>query len=166
MIETTPRFQFPLIASGQAQKEIIHNEALWRADFMIQPIVETVGENTPPMIPVPGQAWGVGAQPVGDWTGKTNQIALWTEGGWRYILPFENLCVFHKGLKINYCFQGGLWLKQSLNAGSFAVNGLTVLNQRQPAISVPTSGTVIDAQCRIAIDQILTALRNHGLIAE
>jgi hypothetical protein len=166
MTETTPRFQLPLLASGQAQKEIVHNEALWRADFMIQPIVETVGENTPPTSPAPGQAWVIGTQPVGDWTGKTHHIALWTDGGWRFIVPFEDVCVFHKTLKINYCFQGGLWLKQSLNAASFTVDGVTVLNQRQPSIGSPTSGVVVDAECRIAVNQILTAMRNHGLIAQ
>ncbi len=165
MIETTPRIQLPLLASGQAQKEILHNEALWRADFMFQPIVDSVSENLPPLMPALGQAWIVGPQSGGDWLGKINQIALWTEGGWRYIMPFEGLCVRDKISDINYCFQNGLWGKHKINGTSYAVEGLTVVSEQQPAIIDPTGGVSPDTECRIAISQILTAMRAHGLIA-
>lgn len=35
----TPRYKLPLLAIGQAQKELFHNEALILLDFLIHPIV-------------------------------------------------------------------------------------------------------------------------------
>lgn len=37
MSDATARFAFPLIAPGQAQKELFHNEALARVDALLQP---------------------------------------------------------------------------------------------------------------------------------
>ncbi|HLZ79899.1 MAG TPA: hypothetical protein VKQ09_11235 [Sphingomonas sp.] len=39
MSDATTRFALPLIAPGQAQKELFHNEALARVDALLQPSV-------------------------------------------------------------------------------------------------------------------------------
>jgi hypothetical protein len=44
-------------------------------------------------------------------------------------------------------------------------NGAQVVGVRQPAITQPTGGTVIDVQARAAIDAIRTLLSTHGLSA-
>jgi hypothetical protein len=52
----SPRWALPLLAAGQAEKELIHNEALVRLDLMVQPSVITVGISTPPEAPSDGEA--------------------------------------------------------------------------------------------------------------
>ena len=75
MTDVTPRLGFPLLASGQAQKEITHNEALTQADMLVQAVVQAVAPPAIPVAPQPGQCWIVGASPTGDWAGKAGQVA-------------------------------------------------------------------------------------------
>ena len=46
------------------------------------------------------------------------------------------------------------------------LDGDQVLSGRQPAIADVSGGAVIDVQARSALASILSALRQHGLIAE
>ncbi len=87
MAETTDRLALPLLAAGQAQKEIFHNEALTFVDLLLQGAVEDHDVDDPPASPAAGQCWTVGASPSGDWTGRAGQVAGWTTGGWRFVLP-------------------------------------------------------------------------------
>lgn len=61
--ETSVRLGLPLLQTGQAQKEMTHNEALTLLDFAVQPVVEAVGVDTPPAAPAPGACWVVGPTP-------------------------------------------------------------------------------------------------------
>ena len=67
--ETSVRTGLPLLQPGQAQKEMVHNEALALIDLLLQPSVVTVGLNVPPAAPARGACWIVGAAPTGDWGG-------------------------------------------------------------------------------------------------
>ena len=62
-METTTRLGMPTIASGQAAKEVAHNEALFIADLLIGGAVEELPRNAPPASPAPGQAWIIGDTP-------------------------------------------------------------------------------------------------------
>lgn len=53
---------------------------------------------------------------------------------------------------------------KSFNALSYKVNNIKVVGSQQPTISNPAGGVVIDAESRVAIASIITALKNHGLI--
>ena len=54
---------------------------------------------------------------------------------------------------------------KSINATSYKVSNIKVVGSQEPTIANPTSGTIIDAESRVAIASIITALKNHGLIA-
>ena len=62
-------------------------------------------------------------------------------------------------------FLHGEWTIGVVDVSSVRVNGQQVLAARQPAISYPTGGSVIDEQARSALSQIVAALRAHGLIS-
>lgn len=74
-LPTTARHRLPLLSSGQAQKEIAHNEALVIADFVINPVVESLGLESPPDPTGTGEAWIIGPEPTGAWTGRAGQVA-------------------------------------------------------------------------------------------
>lgn len=85
----TPRLALPLLAAGQAQKEMSHNEALMRIDLSLHGSVAGFAANIPPASPAAGQCWILGAAPTGAWAGHPHEIAGWTEGGWRFLAPCE-----------------------------------------------------------------------------
>lgn len=49
--------------------------------------------------------------------------------------------------------------------GVYKVDGTQVVTNQQPAITPPTGGSVVDVQAREAINQIISTLQTHGLIA-
>lgn len=87
MTMTTARHALPLIAPGQAQKEMFHNEAVAGIDALLHPAVEGVGATVPPADPAIGRSWLLGAEPSGAWTGQAYALAAWTDGGWRFHRP-------------------------------------------------------------------------------
>ena len=76
----TSRLALPLLAAGQAQKEMSHNEALTLLDLAVHGSVIAAGTQVPPASVLPGQCWIVGDAPEGDWAGYGNAVAGWTEG--------------------------------------------------------------------------------------
>jgi hypothetical protein len=165
MPQTTPRFSLSLLAAGQAQKEIIHNEALTRIDALLIPIVESVAPGTVPGTPALGQCWIVGAAPTGLWQGQADALACWTEGGWRFVSPVDAMSVWSRADGLYVHHHSGAWVKGRVDALSYRVQGTQVIGPQRPAIANPTSGSVIDVEARVGLLAVLSALRSHGLIA-
>ncbi len=166
MSELSARLGLPLMAAGQAQKELTHNEALLIADFASFPVVESAVLSAPPIAPQPGQCWIIGAAPTGEWQGKVSQIACWSLAGWRYITPRAGFGVYDLNVSKMRRFDGSSWDAGQLNASAIKVDGVQVVGQRQAAITAPTGGTTSDSEARVAISAILDTLRTHGLIAQ
>jgi hypothetical protein len=162
MSEATPRFQLPFIVPGQAQKELFHNEALARVDAALHPGVEAAGTETPPADPVAGQAWLLGAAPTGAWAGKPNQLAAFTEGGWRFLAPAVGMTAWDKAEGLMRRWTGSAWSGE-LAGERLSVGGLQVVGSRQPAVPSPSGGTVIDVEARAALSALIATLKSHGL---
>jgi hypothetical protein len=62
-------------------------------------------------------------------------------------------------------FRDGLWSVGESVAAKVVIGGKQVVGAQRPAVASPTGGTSVDSQCRDALSQLLTALRQHGLIA-
>lgn len=165
MNDSTARLDLPLLAAGQAQKEIWHNEALALIDLAVAPAVLAIGVDAPPAAPLPGQAWVVGAVPRDAWVGRAGSVAGWTEGGWRFVRPFEGLSIWVVAEKLHASFVDGRWMLGDIRARQILVDGVRVLGSRRPAIPGPTGGASADAEARATLDQVLETLREHGLIA-
>lgn len=54
---------------------------------------------------------------------------------------------------------------KSINAISYKVGNIKVVGSQQATILNPIGGSTVDAEARSAISSIITALKNHGLIA-
>lgn len=163
MSEATNRFILPFIIPGQAQKELFHNEALVRVDVLLHAMAEDGPRDDPPEAPQPGQCWITGNEPEGDWDGQPNKIVTWTQGGWRFIAPVEGCGVWNKAAALPLRWDGTQWVS-SISAASIEIGGVQVLGNRQPSISSPSGGTIIDAEARSAITGVIATLRSHGLI--
>lgn len=149
----TPRFDLPLLAAGQAQKEMFHNEALGLIDALLHPCVEALDVATPPVAPQAGQAWGIGAAPTGDWTGRAMRLAQWTEGGWRFIMPTDGLSMVVRATGKRMAWWDGGWVRVGPTLGVGA-----------DPISAPTGGAFIDVEARAAISAMLDTMRAHGFL--
>jgi hypothetical protein len=165
MTELTSRYGLPMLASGQAQKEITHNEALLLLDALAHPAIESRSLTAPPISPQAGQAWLIAAAPTGEWLDKAGQLAVWTSGGWRYIVPRTGMMLWSKADGVFIHYNGAVWLVGSWPVQQLTVGGQKVVATRQPAIADPAGGTPLDTQARAAIINILNAMRAHGLIA-
>lgn len=165
MADESDRWDLPFIVSGQAQKEVTHNEALARIDALLHPVVEAVGLVAPPVAPLPGQGWIIGAGATGDWSGHDGALALSSENGWIFIAPREGMTVFDRATALSVRRGATYWRAGELNARRLLIDGVGVIGAQQPAIALPTAGAFIDQEARIAINDIVTALREHGLIA-
>jgi hypothetical protein len=164
MTNSTPRFALPFILPGQAQKELFHNEALVRIDAALNPAVEGPPASEPPAAPQQGQCWIVAPAATGDWAGRDAMLALWTEGGWRFVAPAPGTSAWNKAAKLPLLFDGDQWLEGELPCAGLRVGGLKIVGERQPAVPSPSGGTIIDAEARAAINALTAALMSHGLI--
>lgn len=162
--ERSARLALPYLEPGQAQKETFHNEALARLDLAVQTAVTAVGIDTPPASPVAGECWIVGTAPVGAWTGQAGALAGWTTGGWRFVAPFEGMAGWSIADAMTVRWAGGVWATGVIAARRLEIDGVQVVAARQPAVAAPGGGSTVDAEARAAIDSVLIALRNHGLI--
>lgn len=165
MAESSSRFALPYLQPGQAQKEVFHNEALTTIDALLHPVVQTAGDNAPPGSPAIGQCWIVGGSPTGAWTGQAGMVALWSEGGWRFVAPVDGMTLWLASAQVWARRSGSIWIIGDIPANTISVAGLQILGARQPAIADPAGGTVVDTEARGTITALLAALRTHGLIA-
>jgi len=161
----THRLGLPLLAPGQAQKDITHNEALLLIDIIGQTIAQSADRVTPPDAPVPGACWIVPPSATGAWSDNIGSIAGWTSNGWRFMAPATGWRCWVIDRNYAMRFDGTAWIGAAARADGYVVAGQQVLGSRQPAIAGPTGGSISDIEARAAISAILAALQAHGLIA-
>ena len=163
-MHNTARFQLPFILPGQAQKELYHNESLSLIDAALHPAVEEGPLAAPPPTPGIGQSWIVAGGATGDWAGKEQRLAVWTEGGWRFVAPPPGMLAWNKQDNQWHHWNGTGWSDGELVASGLMIGGEQVIGERQPSVPSPYGGTVIDEEARSAIDTIIATLMSHGLI--
>lgn len=162
--DRSARWALPLLQPGQAQKEMVHNEALARLDLLAQASALAAGVDTPPAAPDVGDCWIVGDTPTGVWAGQPRCLAGWTANGWRFVTPVEGMTVWVNGSGLAARFVDGEWAIGNIAASAVTIAGNQVLGDRQPAIADPAGGSVADVESRAALASILGTLRSHGLI--
>lgn len=161
----TERLAMPLLAPGQAQKELVHNEAILSLDLLVGGSVNEPPRNDPPTSPVAGDCFLIGAAPTGDWNGRSGQIAAFTSAGWRYIAPAEGLTLLIRSTGEQAVRRSGGWDIGDVRCARVTIGGQQVVGPRSAAIPNPSGGSQIDSEARAAIGEILSALRAHGLVA-
>lgn len=100
---------------------------------------------------------------TGAWAGSDDQIATFTEGGWRFVPPQPGMAAWNKQEALWLVYDGTLWNNGALPAAGLIVNGQQVVGPRRPAIASPSGGTTIDVEARAAIDELIATFMSHGL---
>jgi hypothetical protein len=143
----------------------VHNEALQTIDAVVSATVEEPPRNDPPVSPAEGSSYIVGAAPTGAWAGKAGQVATMSGAGWRFVEPVEGLSALVRTSRLRAQYVGGSWEIGVARAAVIEIGGEQVVGTQSAAIAAPTGGPTIDAEARATINEILAALRGHGLIA-
>lgn len=86
-MSTTPRLSLPLLAAGQAQKHVTHNDALMRLDALVHLSVVSRTQGVQPAAPVEAVAFIVPAGGSGIFGGRAGQVAFFEDGGWSFLAP-------------------------------------------------------------------------------
>jgi len=160
----TPRLALPFLSVGQAQKEFTHNESLQTLDAMVAVAVEQPPLATPPASPAIGACYIVADAATDAWAGKSQCVAAWTSGGWRFIDPLEGMLLYERTSATWAAYRSGAWELGMVRGAALLIGGVQVVGPRDIAIDSPTGGTVVDTEARTAIDALLGTLRRHGLI--
>lgn len=160
----TPRLNLPFLSAGQAQKEFFHNEALQTLDVAVAGAVEEPPRRDPPASPAIGQCYIVDAAATGAWAGKSQCVAGFTGGGWRFLPPIEGMTLYVKASSVFATYRSGAWEVGMVRGLTLVLGGQQVVGSRFAAIASPSGGTTVDSEARTAVGQILAALRQHGLI--
>ena len=164
-MEKTDRLQLPLIAPGQAQKELFHNEALQALDTLVGGAVEGPPSDTPPAAPAAGQSYLVGDSPTGEWAQYPEHVAAFTSGGWRFIAPRIGLSLVDQVSGSIALYGAGGWEIGVVRGSKVVVDGNPVVGAQAGAIAGPSGGAFVDSESRAAVSAILAAMRQHGLIS-
>jgi hypothetical protein len=163
-MSATPRLSLPFLSVGQSQKEFVHNESLQTLDLLVAGAVEEGPRASPPGAPAPGACYIVAAAATGAWAGKSDSVAGWTSGGWRFIAPSDGMTLYICASGMSATYRAGAWEIGAVRGSSLVIGDDQVVGTRQAAISSPTGGSTVDAEARTALAAVLAALRTHGLI--
>lgn len=83
----TPRLGLPLLAAGQAQKHVTHNDALMRLDALVHLVVASRTQTAPPASPGETAAYIVPSGGSGAFAGHEDDLAIFEDGAWSFLEP-------------------------------------------------------------------------------
>jgi hypothetical protein len=115
-----------------------------RTDALLHCAIEGAAQ-TPPSAPSPGQSWRVLGGGQAEFAGHDDTIALWTEGGWRFIEPRPGTRAFNRSSGAFELFDGSWVIPTSPVA--------------------PQGGATIDAEARSMLVNLLETLAAAGVFA-
>lgn len=165
----TARLGLPYIVSGQAQKEVTHNEGLNKLDAFVTPVMADIADS-PPGSPAAGDLYIVGTSPTGDFTGHANQLAQYQTGGWVFYAPFKWMDVVVESLDSRMTYDGTAWVPFGLimrDGGEY----LRVLSWQdnvdlslgdETTLLIPNRSTVLAVNTRV-IEEVTGTVTSFGV---
>ena len=142
---TSPRFGLPLLFPGQAQKETFVNEAHALTDALLHPAIEGAAQ-VPPISPADGHAWLVAAGASGAWAGQDGNLACRQAGNWLFVAPTDGMRLLDRATGQEWRFYENWKIAE------------------EPV--EPTGGLIVDAEARVAISQLIVALKVAGIFPD
>lgn len=146
----TPRLALPLIAAGQSQKDVTHNDALLALDRLVALAAQSATEAVPPANPADGAVWIVPTAGVAAW-GQAAGTLMHRQGeAWIAEPPRDGQLAVVNDVGQLLVHAGG-W---------HAVRRVGALS----ALTLPAGGAMVDAEARAAVASIRTILQVHGFV--
>jgi hypothetical protein len=162
----TPRFGMPLLEAAQAQKHVTVNEALMRADVLAAGRVENLHRTEPPAAPADGQAHIVGAGATGAWAGRDGELALFLNGGWEFVVPWEGCTVWVRAERARATRVGDAWVRENSGISPGGAATLARIVEIDHALSgaVSTTAPVIPDKAVVlgVTGRVLSAIAGAG----
>jgi hypothetical protein len=134
-------------------------------DCIVAGSIEGPARNDPPVSPASGATYLVGPAPTGDWSQYPQHIAAFGAGGWRFVAPVVGLALIDKSTGTITTYGSAGWENGVVRASRIIVDGQQVVGAQAGAIADPAGGATADIEARSTIAEILSALRQHGLIS-
>lgn len=158
------RWALPFLATGQAQKEVTHNEAIAAIDRVLHLAVISRDALEPPPTASPGDTYIIGADPIGVWAGNPAKVASFDGLGWT-ITAARIGCVAWVIEEGQFAaFTGSGWSQGGWPTQGLQIDGRTVLGAPPVLVAAPDGGAVVDSECRLALSTLLGALSAQGVI--
>lgn len=121
MSDVTTHLGLPLIAAGQAQKHVTHNEALTLLDSLVQLACLDKDLTAPPKSPAEGDRYLVASSaPTGAWAGRSGQVVTFTDGVWVGLAPSAGWLAYVADEKLLYVFDGKGWVTMTSSTSQSA----------------------------------------------
>ncbi len=144
----TPRLTLPLLAAGQAQKHVTHNDALTRLDALIHLAVQSRSQTTPPSSPGALAAYIVPPGGTGVFAGRSDDLAIFEDGGWSFLEPRAGWQAWIEDEAEHHVWTGAQWRRS------------------QPSSAIGASlwgvNTAADTTNRLAVSSPATLLSHAG----
>ena len=109
-MSNTPRLGLPLLQAAQAQKYVTVNEALVLLDGVGQLSLLSAETTLPPALANDGDCYGVPVGAVNDWAGRDGEIAIYSNGGWVFVVPQKGWRAWIADKNAAAIFDGAVWL--------------------------------------------------------
>ena len=146
----TPNLGLPTLAQGQAQKEIVHNDALLRLDALVQASVKSRTLATPPSSPGNGERWIVPPGASGVWAGQADRIAFWREGAWAFFVPLAGWRVQVEDERLAVVWSDGAWRDRLAGTPNGGAIRLVALEQE-----LVLTGAFVDTTTAVIADRMI-----------
>jgi hypothetical protein len=159
----TPRLALPLIAAGQAQKDVTHNEAVLALDRLVALVVASRSLTVPPATPPSGACYIVPSAGGAAWGHPAGTLMYWQDSGWLAASPRDGQIVLLDDEEVMLVRHGD-WQARWPTAG-LTINGRTLLAATPAMIVPPSGGGTVDSEARATLTSLLTALQQQGIIS-
>lgn len=141
----TPRLGLPLLAAGQAQKHVTHNDALMRLDALVHLVVASRTQTVPPASPGETAAYIVPAGGTGVFAGHQDDLAIFEDGAWSFLDPRSGWQAWVSDEAEHHVWTGTEWRRSqpvsSLGAALWGVNATADTTNR---LSVSADATLFN----------------------
>ena len=109
-MSNTPRLGLPLLQAAQAQKHVTVNEALVLLDGIGRLSLLSAEITVPPTLAIDGDCYGVPVGAVNDWAGRDGEIAIYSNGGWVFVVPQKGWKSWLADKSAPAVFDGAVWV--------------------------------------------------------
>lgn len=158
--QQTQRLGLPLVQAAQAQKHVTVNESFARLDGLVNLVLQSASQLSPPLAVIEGSCYAVPSGAAGAWTGEEGRIAIASNGGWMFVDAQAGMRAFIVDAGARAIHDGIDWVRGALTLGSFGSALVARTAEAEVVISagasvttdlmVPNAAMVIGATARVS----------------